>query len=169
MNENPMAVIPVLFGLSLLAAVLLFKFFKSTAVIKTKEYRAGGAIGGFIIVFLMLFFSFSKLAGYQKTIADDTKKIDDLNARLQNLRKYVKPREIKGKVAPFADQTKMLVVFQTANTDLKEGGSFQMAVPCVDPNHDPLTVYVLRPGGRFVQYGLDEGQNLTDLKFSIPQ
>ena len=47
-------VIVVLFLLSLAAAVILFAFFKSTAVVQGTRYQAGGAIAGFIIVFVLL-------------------------------------------------------------------------------------------------------------------
>jgi hypothetical protein len=169
MEQDPLVVVPILFGLSLLAAVVLFGFFKATAVIKTKTYQAGGAIAGFIIVYLLLSTSFNKISGYEATIAADKKNIADLEGKNQKLRDFVAPKQIKGTVSPRSNYMKLLLVFQGANTDLEQDGKFQMSVRCVDPGREPLTVYVLKQGGRFVQYGIDENQKLTDLNYSVPQ
>ena len=46
----------ILFALvSLVPAFVLFKFLESTAIIKKKNYQAGGAIAGYIIVLAALF------------------------------------------------------------------------------------------------------------------
>jgi hypothetical protein len=136
-----MAVIPVLFALSLLAAVLLFKFFESTAVITTKEYKAGGAIAGFIIVFLMLFYAYSRIV--------PTKELSGT---------LVKPPE------------SAIVVLGINDTQPDQNSAFNLKSPaaCVAPNNDHLALYVLSPDGRFVKYNLHKGENLTHLDFKYP-
>ncbi len=49
----------VIFALSLSGSVVLFKFLSSSATIKKKSYKAGGAIAGFILIYGLLFTSFN--------------------------------------------------------------------------------------------------------------
>ena len=56
-----LAVITVIFLLSLLGAVALFKFLKSTAMIKKAGYQAGGAVAGFLLIYGTLYASFHSL------------------------------------------------------------------------------------------------------------
>ncbi len=61
MNEwLPLVAIVTVFSLSLTGAVVLFRFLKSSAIIKRKEYRAGGALAGFLLIFATLHLSFNE-------------------------------------------------------------------------------------------------------------
>jgi hypothetical protein len=56
------ALYPIIYALiSLLIAFILFKYLKSSAMVKKTGYQAGGAIAGFIIVFSILMASYLKL------------------------------------------------------------------------------------------------------------
>jgi hypothetical protein len=66
MADHPLFVIGILFSLSLFASVVLFKYFKNSAMIKTPAGQFGGAIAGFIGVFLLLQNAFTELT----TVAD---------------------------------------------------------------------------------------------------
>lgn len=70
--------ISVIFLLSLLGAYVLFAILKSTAVIKKAGYQAGGALAGFLLIFIMLFGSYRELANQQKifTVNGKVKVID---------------------------------------------------------------------------------------------
>lgn len=48
--------------------MILFKFFKSSAIVKNKKYQAGGAIAGFIIIFVVRYASYDNIAkrGYEE-------------------------------------------------------------------------------------------------------
>ncbi|MEJ2010076.1 MAG: hypothetical protein P8Z30_18295 [Acidobacteriota bacterium] len=59
----------IFFLLSLGGAYVLFKLLKSSAVIKTHKYRAGGAVAGFLIIYGMLFGSYYKIARQGPTIS----------------------------------------------------------------------------------------------------
>jgi uncharacterized membrane protein len=74
MADHPLFVIGILFSLSLLASVVLFKYFKNSAMIKTPAGQFGGAIAGFIGVFLLLQNAFTELT----TVAD---KVENRPAR----------------------------------------------------------------------------------------
>jgi hypothetical protein len=50
----PLFVISVLFGLSLLAAWVLFNILKSTATVSKPEYQLGGAAAGFVVILTLL-------------------------------------------------------------------------------------------------------------------
>jgi phosphoglycerol transferase MdoB-like AlkP superfamily enzyme len=50
LSREPLLVFVVLFLLSLLASYVLFKLLESRANIKRKEWSAGGAIAGFLII-----------------------------------------------------------------------------------------------------------------------
>jgi hypothetical protein len=47
--------------MSLIGAVVLFRFLKSTALIKNGKYQAGGAMAGFLLIYGALFGSYAKL------------------------------------------------------------------------------------------------------------
>jgi hypothetical protein len=49
----------VIFTLSLVGSIVLFRFLKSSATIKKRTYQAGGAIAGFILIYGLLYTSFN--------------------------------------------------------------------------------------------------------------
>jgi len=51
----------VMFTLSLVGSVILFRFLKSSATIKKKSYQAGGAIAGFMLIYGLLYASFDSM------------------------------------------------------------------------------------------------------------
>jgi hypothetical protein len=54
-------ILSIIFSLSLIAAIVLFKVLKSTAIVKKAGYQAGGALAGFIIIYGSLYQSYSTL------------------------------------------------------------------------------------------------------------
>jgi len=68
---NPMVEVSILFGLSLLAAFILFKYLKNTANVKLPIGQFGGAAAGFIGVYFMLYSSYNSL----EKIKSETKTI----------------------------------------------------------------------------------------------
>jgi len=57
----PLMSVSIIFGLSLIGSIVLFKFLKSSATITKPTYRAGGAVAGFILIYGLLFTSFKTL------------------------------------------------------------------------------------------------------------
>lgn len=51
----------VMFTLSLVGSIILFRFLKSSATIKKESYQAGGAIAGFILIYGLLYVSFNSM------------------------------------------------------------------------------------------------------------
>lgn len=61
--ENTLVVLTLIFSLSLIAAIVLFKILKSTALVKKAGYQAGGALAGFIIIYTTLYYSYTSISG----------------------------------------------------------------------------------------------------------
>lgn len=61
-------VVAVMFILSLIGAYVLFKYLKSSALIKREGYKAGGAIAGFLLIYGILFYSFDSLLKYKPQV-----------------------------------------------------------------------------------------------------
>ncbi len=53
--------VAVIFILSLAGAFVLFKFLKSSALIKSPSYQAGGALAGFLLIYGALYYSLDHL------------------------------------------------------------------------------------------------------------
>jgi hypothetical protein len=67
-NMNIMLIpLSVMFTLSLVGSVILFRFLKSSATIKKKSYQAGGAIAGFILIYGLLYASFNGMYKNEKS------------------------------------------------------------------------------------------------------
>jgi len=60
MNASLISV-SIFFVLSLIGAIVLFKYLKSSATIKKSEYQAGGAIAGFILIYGLLYTSYTSI------------------------------------------------------------------------------------------------------------
>lgn len=166
MTGNPLVVVPVLFLLSLSAAVILFAFFKSTAVVQTKTYQAGGAIAGFIIVYGILHVSFYKISGYQATIEAQKKELSALKAQIGECNEYRKARDIQGTVDPYSDHTKLVLAVTEA--DLPINKKFRLSAPCVDLQKARYSVYVLKEG-RYYSFELFPDQDIGHVAIPIPQ
>jgi len=58
----PIAETTVIFILSLIGAIVLFKFLQSSALIQKAGYQAGGALAGFLLIFGILHYSMGSLS-----------------------------------------------------------------------------------------------------------
>lgn len=145
----PLLVVACLFGLSLFAAVILFKFLQSTALIENKRYRAGGAIAGFIIVYGMLHTSYAQLSGYSA-------QKQELNRLLQ----FTKEATLSGTVTPSTSDTLVLVSAWEAPTDIS--GAFSVKTPCMQGS-DQVKLVITQQGRHFMKY-VAPGESRIDVK-----
>jgi len=166
MNANALIVVPVLFALSLSAAVILFAFFKSTAIVRTPRYQAGGAIAGFIIVYGLLHYSFSSISGYQVRIEESEKTIKSLIAKSHEYEQFTATRDIAGTVDPYSGQTK--IVLAVTETDVPINRKFRLSAPCVDLKKGKYALYVIREGRNY-PFEIFPDEDISALKISIPQ
>jgi len=118
---NSALAVAIIFALSLLGAVVLFRFFKSSAIIKKKAYQAGGAVAGFAIVYSLLFGSYYQIERLEK---------QKLEAAIQALEEKVKKLDIdvvSGVVAPDNQPVKVRLVIDAVEPD--SDGKFKFKVP----------------------------------------
>ncbi len=165
MYANPLLVVPILFGLSLAAAVILFRFLKSSAVIQTAKYQAGGAIAGFVIVYGLLHFSFEKISGFQDEIKKQEQTIYDLKSKTKDFEEFTASRDITGTVDPYSDHTKIVLV--VTETDLPVNKRFRLTAPCLDLKKGRYALYVIQEGKNY-PYEIFPEDNIAKLNISIP-
>jgi hypothetical protein len=173
MYSNPLVVVPILFGLSMLAAVILFKFFQATAFITTKEYQLGGAIAGFVIVYLILNSSYNTISGAKDKLAVKNEEIEQMNEEieqmkeeLEELRKYSAAHYVEGVVDPYSEKTK--VILAVTETDLPINKQFRLSAPCIDPSKGRLALYILKEG-RVYPYEIFPNEDLTKVNVKVPR
>ena len=147
----PLLVISVLFGLSLLAAWVLFAKLKGTAVVTNPKYQLGGAAAGFVVVMSLLSGTYIKV--------DDKNKQDQIKALSTKLKeaddkatageKCVEEqrREItySGTVQPAMSDA--YVVLSVSEGIVHPDGKFALKVPHTKPSDQPA-LYVIGANSR---------------------
>jgi len=69
---SPLIAISTILFLSLLAAVILFKFLESSAIIEKREHRVGGALAGFLLIFSSLSLTYIRLDPHPANVPQKT-------------------------------------------------------------------------------------------------
>ena len=145
--NSTVAVVAAVFALSLLGAVVLFHFFKSSALIKQKTYQAGGAVAGFIVIYGLLFASYHQIERLAKdkmradlaTIQATLTTLETTNASLKKqLESFV---VVSGVVAPDRQPLKVRLVVAAVEPD--SGGRFSFRVPAVLLDSPSAAVYAV--------------------------
>jgi hypothetical protein len=123
-------VIGLFFLLSLVGAVVLFRFFKSSALIKTKTYQAGGALAGFVIIFGLLFGAYDQVeTRHDKALDTENENLKDENATLtQDIKKLRALLPVKGKVKPYKDAVQIFLSVANPRLDSLDG-HFSVSIP----------------------------------------
>ncbi len=155
-------VVGILFLLSLAGAAILFKYFKSSAIIKEKTYQAGGAIAGFILIYGALYAAYDHL---------DKRGYEDLKRRheqLQEQHRQLSERvAINGKLDPFrGEPTRIIVALQEVNPD--SGGRFKLQASCID-RKDGFVLHVLREGKKPVHQYVFEGDDTNKVVIAVSE
>ncbi|MDH3973134.1 MAG: hypothetical protein OEV42_02535 [Deltaproteobacteria bacterium] len=150
------------FVLSLVGAVVLFRFFKSAAIVKTKTYQAGGAIAGFIIIYALLYGSYANIEkdGQKKLLED----YETIKVELQQLRKKLEPKSISGTVEPFRDNIKVVLAVKEIDTDNR--GKFRLKAPCIDPEEDDVRLFIMTEEGSF-DWAIYSEEEMKDINIPI--
>src|SRR5271167_3431721 len=80
--DMQLVVISVLFGLSLLAAWVLFKVLQSTATVSKPGYQLGGAAAGFVVILTLLSVTYIRVDdnNWQDQITKLTNELNAANA-----------------------------------------------------------------------------------------
>ncbi len=151
-----MLVVSTFFVLSLLAAFVLFKWFKSTAVIANKTYQVGGAIAGFIIIFLMLFESY---------VLVEESKCHKILTHYNQLTKALEEKEIKGVLIPPPGEKPVQVILGTKYLP-DSRGTFKF-IGRWDPEKDNIAIYVQTEDNKFVHRNITSEEEMKGY-ISIP-
>jgi hypothetical protein len=146
-----LVVITVLFGLSLLAAWVLFALLKSSAVVNKPQYQLGGAAAGFVVILTLLSVTYIQV--------DDNNKQDTINTLTMQL-SQAKDAVKKG-TACIADRAaevtysgtvtpplkEATVVLGVSEVPLQQNGMFAIKVHNVKPSDFPY-IYVIGADSR---------------------
>ena len=148
--------VSIFFLLSLIGAVVLFKFLRSAALIKNSKYQAGGAVAGFLLIYGALFGSYSRLVE-ASTI------------------------RVAGTVSPSQYPLKVILAMGEAAPD--SNGNFSIDTARVDVSRVPVKVLVLTddnhvfalaqcPSGipcqrPYLEYGIRNSKELSSVEIPV--
>jgi hypothetical protein len=147
----PLVVISVLFGLSLCAAWVLFKFLQSTATVKKPEYQIGGAAAGFVVIFTLLSLTYMQIDSRknQDNITRLTTRLDEARAEADKgktcLAEQATEITYEGTVSPSVPNA--YVVLGVTAVQLQQDGRFAIKVHHVKPADLP-NIYVIGADSR---------------------
>jgi hypothetical protein len=163
----PLIVISVLFGLSLLAAWVLFKILKSTATVSKPEYQLGGAAAGFVVILTLLSVSYMQFDDKKKQdkITDLTTELDKAIAEVANGKACLAEQSAEvtysGTVTPSVQEAS--VVLGVSEVQLQQDGKFAIKAHHVKPTDLPY-IYVIGAGSHAPYrqvFATDDPGNLT--------
>jgi hypothetical protein len=144
---QPVLTVVVFFSCSLVAAYVLFKLLRSTAIVRTEKGQAGGAAAGFLLVLFALFSGHHSVSGIESLRAE----IDSVTAQLKSAtdelsatRVELDSKIIIGKIRPNLGETK--IVLSIAATDPDGDGTFRVDGRCINPKRDDVRLYFIREG-----------------------
>jgi hypothetical protein len=146
-------IVVIFFACSLVAAYVLFKLLRSTAIVKTEKAQAGGAAAGFLLVLFALFNGHRSVSGIESLTAQIQALTDQLKSaqeELNSTRAELNPKIIIGKIRPNLGETK--IVLSVAATDPDGSGSFRVDGRCIDPKRDDVRLYFIREGRNVFQF-----------------
>jgi len=149
-----------------MAAVILFAFFKSTAVIKTPKYQAGGAIAGFMLVYLVLYPSYQKISDDKTQIAQLQDRKHELETLEATHQQFEAMHDISGTVSPYHDQMHVFLAF--TKTDVRADKKFRLSAPCVDVRNRPYTLLVFHDGVSY-PYVIEHDEDVSALDIPLPK
>jgi len=143
----PLVIISVLFGLSLLAAWILFKVLQSTATVSKPEYQLGGAAAGFVVILTLLSVTYIQVDDKrnQNKITEITKQLADATTKASNGTECLAQQSANeviysGTVTP--PLTYATVVLGVSEVPLQRDGRFAIKVHNVKPSDFPY-IYVI--------------------------
>jgi hypothetical protein len=142
----PLFVISVLFGLSLLAAWVLFKLLQSTASVSKPQYQLGGAAAGFVVILTLLSVTYMQVddKNKQDTITKLTTERDDAIAEAAKGKACLAEQSAEvtysGTVTPSVQDAN--VVLGVSEVELQQNGKFAIKAHHVKPSDLPY-IYVI--------------------------
>lgn len=148
---DSLVVVAAIFFMSLVGAYILFAILKSVAQISNKAYQAGGALAGFIILYLTMFQSYQSLHHIEVT-----------EKELKVAKKSLEKNEINGTIIPNSQTAK--IVIATQQTDADDNGKFKLLAKCISPEDDDVKVYVIFQDGRYRSLRIPSTDKMKNLE-----
>ncbi|MBI4715050.1 MAG: hypothetical protein HY760_03785 [Nitrospirae bacterium] len=152
-------VIGAFFFLGLIGAVVLFRYLKSSALIKNEKYQAGGAIAGFLLIFGILF------GAYDRLDKSDSERLSaqliETRQALEALNRKLAANPIDGVLTPPLQNAK--IVLAVKQTDADTRGRFRLSQGCIDPETDDVKLYVQTDNGRFLSYLITSKEEMNGI------
>jgi hypothetical protein len=149
----PLVIISVLFGLSLLAAYVLFKVLKSTATVTKPEYQLGGAAAGFVVILTLLSVTYIQVDNkkQQDNINDLRRKLDDAQSNAAKGKQCLDEQAAaevvySGTVTPAIQNAN--IVLGVSSVQLQPDGKFAIKGHSVKPTDFPY-IYVIGADNRY--------------------
>lgn len=141
--REPLVVMITSVILSFVVSFLLFKFTPSATTVTWKGIKAGGAIGGFLAVLLMLNYTYTTQLGCTSGTVPET--------------------VVMGKVTPISDS--VYVVVGSAVTTPDSTGRFRINSKCMNLEQGGAIILFNKKG--YVNYGIYEEGDLQDLVIPV--
>ncbi len=144
--DMPLFVISVLFGLSLLAAWVLFKVLQSTATVSKPEYQLGGAAAGFVVILTLLSVTYIQVDNKKKqdNVTKLTTERDQAIAEAAKANACLAEQSAEvtysGTVTPALQDAN--VVLGVSEVQLQQNGKFAIKAHHVKPSDLPY-IYVI--------------------------
>ena len=163
----PLLVVSVLFGLSLLAAWVLFELLKSTATVSKPEYQLGGAAAGFVVILTLLSVFYLQVDSKknQENILSLRTRLDEAKAEADKgkacLAEQAAEITYSGTVSPAVPNA--YVVLGVSEVQLQQDGRFAIKVRHVKPTDLPH-IYVIGVDSRAPYrqvFAEDDPNNIT--------
>jgi len=139
---------------------VLFKFFENTAMVKSKQFQAGGAIAGFIIIFILLTNAYAKLKN--DTVEKLKEELETARMEIERANHKLTPACIDGVITPYEKDAKIVLAVQQTDADMT--GRFKFSAICVDPDNDDVKLYLISPTNyKFMR--IDSKQSMRNINF----
>lgn len=153
--------IVVIFFLSLVGAVVLFKFFENTAVVKSKQFQAGGAIAGFIAIFMLLTNAYTMIKN--DTEVKLKEELNTARLEIERAKQKLTPECVEGMITPYEKDAKIVLAVQQTDADMT--GRFKFSAICIDPDNDDVKLYLISPTTNYKFMRIDSKQSMKNINF----
>jgi hypothetical protein len=157
-------IISVIFLLSLVGSYVLFHLLKSSASITNKNYSAGGAIAGFVILFGALFGAYNELDKHNDAA---------LKAELKGVRdclvvqqESLTESQIQGTIVPYDRYVKIVLGVTQTDPD-NTSGVFRLSAKCIDPEKNDVKIYVISENGNYKSKAIYSKQDMKNLTIHL--
>lgn len=166
-TQNPLVLVCIFFILSLIGAIILFKCLHSHATIKSEKWQAGGAIGGFIIIFLLCFFVYTWIKRYEEKIDTLEVNLNSKQSEIDRLNKVLETKLIEGIIKPYKEHTIIFLAVE-ACVPRSVDGKFRLRTSCIDPEYNDISLHIITEKGH-TQYNIYSEEEMSGIEIPMEE